>query len=96
MKSKITLLVPQAPAPETAALVGQRRVEKARLRLGILDNSKGNADHLLKFLVEGVRAAMPIASVVALRKSSPALPASAAMLDQLVAEADYVVTAMAD
>jgi hypothetical protein len=96
MNRKITLLVPEAPAPETVTLVGQRRVEKARLRLGILDNSKGNADHLLKFLVDGVRAALSIASVVALRKSSPTLPAPAAMLDQLAAEADFVVSAMGD
>jgi hypothetical protein len=39
---------------------------------------------------------MSIASVVALRKSSPALPAPAAMLDQLAAEADFVVSAMGD
>lgn len=96
MSEKITLVVPEAPAPEAAALVAQRRVEKTGLRLGILDNSKGNADHLLKFLVEGVRAAMPIASVVALKKLSVGLAAPGAILDQLVAEADYVVTAMAD
>jgi len=96
MSQKITLVVPEAPAPESAALVAQRRVEKTGLRLGILDNSKGNADHLLKFLVEGVRAAMPIASVVALKKLSVGLAAPGAILDQLAAEADYVVTAMAD
>lgn len=96
MSQKITLVVPEAPAPESAALVAQRRVEKAGIRLGILDNSKGNADHLLKFLVEGVRAAMPIASVVALKKLSVGLAAPGAILDQLAAEADYVVTAMAD
>lgn len=96
MSQKITLVVPEAPAPESVALVAQRRVEKAGIRLGILDNSKGNADHLLKFLVEGVRAAMPIASVVALKKLSVGLAAPGAILDQLAAEADYVVTAMAD
>ncbi len=96
MSQKITLVVPEAPAPESATTVAQRGVEKTGLRLGILDNSKGNADHLLRFLVEGVRAAMPIASVVALRKHSPALPAPGAILDQLAAEADYVVSAMAD
>jgi hypothetical protein len=96
MKSMITLLVPQAPAPEMPGLVGQRRVEKAKLRLGILDNSKGNADHLLKFLVDGVRAATSIASVVALRKPGPALPATAVILDQLAMEADFVVSAMGD
>jgi len=72
------------------------RIAKAGLRLGVLDNSKGNADHLLRFLIEGVRAALPIASVVALRKDSVSLPAPAGILDQLAAEADCVVSAMAD
>lgn len=96
MSQKITLVVPEAPAPESAAPVAQRHVAKTGLRLGILDNSKGNADHLLKFLVEGVRAAMPVTSVVSLRKDSVSLPAPNAILDQLAAEADCVVTAMAD
>ncbi len=96
MSQKITLVVPEAPVPESSAPAAQRRIEKAGLRLGILDNSKGNADHLLKFLVEGVRAALPIASVVSLRKDSVSLPAPGAILDQLAAEADCVVTAMAD
>ena len=96
MAQKITLVVPEAPAPTSSALVAQRRVEKNGLRLGILDNSKSNADHLLKFLIEGVRSAMPIASVLALRKPSVGLAAPGAILDQLAAEADYVVTAMAD
>lgn len=96
MSKTITLVVPEAPAPESAALVARRPVEKSGIRLGILDNSKGNADHLLRFLVEGLLAAMPIASVVSLKKFSVGLAAPAAILDQLTAEADYVVTAMAD
>lgn len=96
MSKTITLVVPEAPAPQSAALVAQRPAEKTGIRLGILDNSKGNADHLLKFLVDGLLAAMPIASVVSLRKLSVGLAAPAAILDQLTKEADYVVTAMAD
>lgn len=97
MGQKITLVIPEAPAPESASPVAeQRRSAKSGIRLGILDNSKGNADHLLKFLVEGVRAAIPVASVVSLRKDSVSLPAPAAILDQLEAEADCVVSAMAD
>jgi hypothetical protein len=96
MREKITLVVPEAPVPESATLVAQRPVEKTGLRLGILDNSKGNADHLLKFLVEGLRAAMPIASVLSLKKLSVGLAAPGTILDQFAAEVDYVVTAMAD
>ena len=97
MSQKITLVVPEAPATESASPVAeQRRIAKSGIRLGILDNSKGNADHLLKFLVEGVRAAIPVTSVVSLRKDSVSQPAPAAILDQLAAEADCVVSAMAD
>ena len=96
MKRKVTLVVPEAPAPAAGALAAQRRIEKRGVRLGILDNSKGNADHLLAMVVEGVRAALPVASVVSLRKGSVSLPAPKDILDRLTAEADFVVSAMAD
>ena len=41
-------------------------------------------------------ALLPVASVVALRKDSVSLPAPAAILDQLAAESDYVLSAMGD
>jgi hypothetical protein len=88
--------VPEAPVPEAAVTAGQRKAGKGGLRLGILDNSKGNADHLLRFIADGVKAALPIASVVMTRKGSVSLPAPGNILDQLTAEADLVVTAMAD
>lgn len=56
MSQTITLVVPEAPAPESSALIAQRGVKKTGLRLGVLDNSKGNADHLLKMVVGGMRA----------------------------------------
>jgi hypothetical protein len=93
---KVTLVVPEAPVPEAAPAAEQRKPGKSGLRLGILDNSKGNADHLLRFIAAGVQAALPGASVVMTRKGSVSLPAPAGVLDQLAAEADFVVTAMAD
>ena len=96
MNRKVTLVVPEAPAAVSGALAAQRKIEKRGVRLGILDNSKGNADHLLAMVVEGVRAALPVASVVSLRKGSVSLPAPKDILDRLAAEADFVVSAMAD
>ena len=96
MNRKVTLVVPEAPTPASGTLVEQRRIEKRGIRLGVLDNSKGNADHLLAMVVEGVRAALPVASVVSLRKDVVSLPAPKAILDRLAAEADFVVSAMAD
>ena len=94
--SKVTLVVPEAPAAAPAAAAEGRKAAKGGLRLGLLDNSKGNADHLLRFIVEGVKATLPVASVVALRKDSVSLPAPAPILDRLAAGSDVVVTAMAD
>jgi len=94
--SKVLLVVPEAPVPGAAVTPGRREAGKAGLRFGILDNSKGNADHLLRFIVEGVKAAWPVASVVMTRKGSVSLPAPAAVLDQLTGEADFVISAMAD
>jgi len=93
---KVTLVVPEAPAPAAAAAAERRQAGKGGLRLGVLDNSKGNADHLLRFIVDGVKAALPVASVVAARKGSVSLPAPADVLDRLTREADFVVSAMAD
>lgn len=96
MSGKIQLVVPEAPGPAAAAVGEQRKFAKGGLRLGILDNSKGNADHLLRFIVEGVKALVPVAIVVSLRKGSVSLPAPKDILDRLAAETDFVVSAMAD
>ena len=96
MAKKVLLVVPEAPAPATAAVVDERRIGKQGIRLGVLDNSKGNADHLLKFIVDAVKSSVPVASVVTLRKGSVSLPAPGEILDQLAEEADVVVSAMAD
>ena len=93
---KVLLVVPEAPAPAAGVAARSRKAGAGGLRLGVLDNSKGNADYLLKFIVEGVKAAVPVASVVSLRKDTVSLPAPSAILDQLAAESDIVVSAMAD
>ena len=90
------LVVPEAPAPDARAVVNERRVDKKAIRLGVLDNSKSNADHLLRFIVEGLKSSLPVSSVIAMRKASVSLPAPGEMLDALAAEADVVVSAMAD
>jgi len=96
MSSKVKLVVPEAPVPATAAATAQRKFAQGGLRLGILDNSKGNADHLLKFMIDGIKAQVAVASVVTYRKGSVSLPAPKDILDKLTAEADVVVSAMGD
>lgn len=96
MEDVITLVRPDAPMPASGAVAAQPRIEKRAIRFGILNNSKGNADHLLDFVVEGVKKPVPFASVIAMRKDNAAAAAPAKVLDQLAAEADFVVSAMAD
>jgi hypothetical protein len=93
---KIRFVVPEAPAPAVRGAAPQRRLAGGGIRLGLLDNNKGNADHLLAITLEALRAALPIASVVSLKKPTAVLPAPAEILDQLTREADCVISAMAD
>ena len=96
MSQKVFLISPEAPLHQFAGPGAQRQVKAGAIRLGTLDNTKGNADHLLAFVVEEIRKLVPVASVVALRKNNPSTPAPKPVLDQLFAETDFVVSAMAD
>ena len=94
--ARIKYVSPEAPVPEASHAAASRAPEASGLRLGILDNTKGNADHLLSLLATGLRAELSIASIVSRRKSSASRGAEKQLLDELAAEADCVVSAMAD
>jgi hypothetical protein len=98
MNQTIRLVIPAAPVPgqASATQTTQRRIAEKGIRLGVLDNSKGNADHLLKMIVDGVRAQVPLASVTFARKPFVSMAAPPETLDQLAREADIVISAMAD
>ena len=96
MNATVRLVIPEAPPPAAKATGKQRDLKLDGIRLGLLDNSKGNADHLLKFIVEGVKAQIKVASVVSLRKPSPSVPADKAVLDELAEKTDCVISAMGD
>ena len=93
---KIFIVVPEAPLEEGAKLDSGRKLERGGLRLGVLDNSKANADHLLNLIVEGVKREFAVDSVVYRRKPASSAPATPQILDELAKEADLVVSAMAD
>jgi len=96
MNARVLLVVPEAPAPDKVATVNERGIKRSGIRLGTLDNAKANADHLLRFIVEGVKAAMPVTTVVSLCKPNASTPATSQVLDRLAQEADCVVSAMGD
>lgn len=92
----IKYISPEAPMPAAAHAAARREVNVSGVRLGILDNAKSNADHLLAFLVEALRAEMPVVSVIRHRKPGASVPATDVMLDDFTRDADCVLSAMAD
>lgn len=93
--AKTFLVVPDAPIEEVAKLKSSRTLSGG-IRLGILDNSKANADHLLNLIIEGVKKEFKVDSVVMKRKPASSRPATDQVLDELAQEADLVISAMAD
>ena len=96
MSHKVFLISPEAPPHQFAGPGDVRKIKNSGIRLGTLDNTKGNADHLLAFVVENLQQMLNVASVVVLRKNNPSTPAPGPVLDRLAAECDFVVSAMAD
>ena len=94
--AKIFIVAPDAPMEDTEQLDSGRTLGSGGIRLGVLDNSKGNADHLLNLIVEGVKKEFKVDSVVIRRKPTSSRPATDQVLDELAKEADLVISAMAD
>lgn len=93
---QVFLVVPDAPIEAAAQINANRTIGESGIRLGILDNTKGNADHLLNMIIEGVKKEFKVDSVVMTRKAASSRPAAEDILDKLAREADLVVSAMAD
>jgi hypothetical protein len=66
------------------------------LRLGILDNTKWNANKLLRELRDQLKAAHPLADVHYYRKESFSRFADPALIETIRNENDIVVTAIGD
>ena len=94
--AKIHIVAPDAPFEAGEKLEPKRKLGTGGIRLGVLDNTKANADHLLNLIVDGVKAEFNVESVVYKRKAASSRPAPDRMLDELAEEADLVISAMAD
>jgi len=77
-----------APAPRAATLQG--------LRLGILDNTKWNANRLLRKTAALLEAAHGIAGVSYYKKESFSKYADPALVAEIAAHNDIVLTAIGD
>ena len=53
MSGKVFLISPEAPVHEFAGAGEVRKIKPGGIRLGTLDNTKGNADHLLARIGNG-------------------------------------------
>lgn len=96
MSGKVFLISPEAPVHEFAGAGEVRKIKPGGIRLGTLDNTKGNADHLLAFVVENLQKVLNISSVLVMRKNNPSTPAPKPVLERLAAECDFVISAMGD
>ena len=94
--AKIQIVAPDAPFEEGEKLTSNRKLGTKGIRLGVLDNSKANADHLLNLIVEGVKKELAVASVVYKRKPAASRPATDELLEELEQASDLVISAMAD
>jgi hypothetical protein len=82
---------------DAAPLVMSPRVRKLEgLRLGLLDNTKWNANKLLRGVRDRLAEKHPFGAVNYYRKESFAAAASAGLLERIAAENDIVLTAIGD
>jgi hypothetical protein len=64
--------------------------------VGFIDNAKPNFHYLVDDLAELLREKYGVASIVKRGKRGPAMPAGAAMIDELARECDLVITGSGD
>jgi len=82
---------------ETAPLATAPRVGKLTgLRLGLLDNTKWNANKLLRGVRDRLAQKHAFAAVNYYRKESFSLAATPALLSEIAADNDVVITAIGD
>lgn len=82
---------------EAAPLAISPRVKKLDgLRVGLLDNTKWNANKLLRGLRDRLAAGHALGATNYYRKESFAAAAGPALLDRIAAENDIVLTAIGD
>jgi len=82
---------------ETQPLAAAPRVKKLQgLRLGLLDNTKWNANKLLRGVRDRLAAQHGFSAVNYYRKEGFSLGAAPELIARIVAECDVVVTAIGD
>jgi len=65
-------------------------------RIGLLDNRKGNADHLLQALASRLQTQYGAAEIILRQKATYSRQAQPEILEQLARDADFVIAAIGD
>ena len=90
----MNVLSPAGTTSDTVKPLARRRPSLAGLRIGVLDNSKPNADVLLTRVAELLVERAGAGPVAVWRKPGASRPA--AVIDEVVAASDVVLTGSAD
>lgn len=91
------VLVKPTTEPVDVPFYGARRLTSlAGTRLGVIDDSKKNADVFLQELVEVLRTRYEISEVMWHRKPSASRPADPAAIRELAQQCDAVIVAVGD
>jgi hypothetical protein len=90
----VKVLSPLGTMPDTVRSLAKRRPSLSGLRIGVLDNSKPNADVLLDRVAEALAAGAGGATIRRWTKPGSSRPAK--MIDEIAAATDVVLTGSAD
>jgi hypothetical protein len=85
----------QGPEVLPAARAARRPLGRPAV-LGLLSNTKPNADRLLRLVAEELARRLSVGRVVEVVKESSSVNARDELLDRLAEECDWVVTAVGD
>ena len=96
MTKTITVYDPRGVVEAAPLATAPRVKELAGLRLGLLDNTKWNANKLLRGVRDRLAAKHGFAAVNYYRKESFSLAAAPALLAEIAAGNDVVITAIGD
>jgi hypothetical protein len=88
------VLSPLGVVPDTVMPLAKRRSSLDGLRIGVLDNSKPNADVLLQRVAELLAARAAGVTIRSWTKPGSSRPA--AMIDEIASSVDVLLTASAD
>ena len=87
---------PFAPSSNEAHIESRTFEKLSGKVVGFIDNAKPNFDHLVDDLSAILMRDYGVASVVKRRKRGPGIPAPAAVMDELTAQCDLVITGSGD